>query len=804
MAETFKIAVVGSGPSGLSAAGHAAELGVSHVLLESGTLYSNTIQKYQKGKHVMAEPGILPLRSPMSFAAGTREEILGHWGEELTRYGVNIRYGAAVIGIKGERGAFELTLGSGEKVAAEHVILAIGMQGNIRKLGTPGEDASFVQYQLDDPDEYSDETIVVVGAGDAGIENALALTRQNRVILINRNDEFVGVKDGNISLVQAAVKEGKLELRTGTRTERVEATPGPFPAAYVCATSEGSETIPCHRVIARLGALPPRGLVESFGVAFPSADRSAVPRLSEKYESNVPGMYIVGALGGCPLIKAAMNQGYEVVEHILGRPVEAADEPLLKEKIRPIPRFTSVSECLAVIQKNVPLLEGVTTLQLREFLLESELRAPAEGEVIFTRNDYTNSFFSIVAGSVVVEGTDGKGKARRITAGAGEFFGEMGLISGRRRSATVKAGPGCILIETPRRSMLKLIASVEAVRREIDRVSLTRAVRSYLAESLSDEDLNYLVEGAQIKRFPAGQSLFMEGDAPDGLHLIRRGSVTISRQIGGREVVLSYLPAGNYVGEMALMSDKPRSATVRAAVATETILLESKRFTDVLARSSTMRGGLDARFMERLRADEMMADQIESGSLVSFLMKQGVGEATDVLLINQSMCVGCNNCEKACADVHEGTSRLNREAGPTFAQIHVPTSCRHCEHPHCMKDCPPDAIHRSPNGEVYIADTCIGCGNCQQNCPYGVIQMAPVNPKRRRPSLLAWLTLGVGPEPGVEKASKDHNLSKHAVKCDMCKDLKGGPACVRACPTGAAIRVSPEKFLDFATRGRTE
>jgi Fe-S-cluster-containing hydrogenase component 2 len=349
--------------------------------------------------------------------------------------------------------------------------------------------------------------------------------------------------------------------------------------------------------------------------------------------------------------------------------------------------------------------------------------------------------------------------------------------------------------------MLKLIASVDAVRREVDRVSLTRAVRSYLAQSLSDEDLNYLVESAQIKRFPAGHPLFMEGDAPDGLHLIRRGSVTISRQIGGKEVVLSYIPAGNYVGEMALMSDKPRSATVRAAVATETILLESKRFTDVLARSSTMRGGLDARFMERLRADEMMADQIESGSLVSFLMKQGVGEATDVLLINQTMCVGCNNCEKACADVHEGTSRLNREAGPTFAQIHVPTSCRHCEHPHCMKDCPPDAIHRSPNGEVYIADTCIGCGNCQQNCPYGVIQMAPVNPKRRRPSLLAWLTLGVGPEPGVEKASKDHNLSKHAVKCDMCKDLKGGPACVRACPTGAAIRVSPEKFLDFATRG---
>jgi Fe-S-cluster-containing hydrogenase component 2 len=41
---------------------------------------------------------------------------------------------------------------------------------------------------------------------------------------------------------------------------------------------------------------------------------------------------------------------------------------------------------------------------------------------------------------------------------------------------------------------------------------------------------------------------------------------------------------------------------------------------------------------------------------------------------------------------------------------------------------------------------------------------------------------------------------KKAVKCDMCKDLSGGPACVRACPTGAAIRVGPEGFMDLVAR----
>jgi flavin-dependent dehydrogenase len=79
----YDIAVIGAGPGGLSAAAHAAELGVSHVLLESSPKIANTIQKYQKGKHVMAGPGVLPLRSPMEFDAGKREAILEGWLDQL-------------------------------------------------------------------------------------------------------------------------------------------------------------------------------------------------------------------------------------------------------------------------------------------------------------------------------------------------------------------------------------------------------------------------------------------------------------------------------------------------------------------------------------------------------------------------------------------------------------------------------------------------------------------------------------------------------------------------------------------------
>ena len=115
-----------------------------------------------------------------------------------------------------------------------------------------------------------------------------------------------------------------------------------------------------------------------------------------------------------------------------------------------------------------------------------------------------------------------------------------------------------------------------------------------------------------------------------------------------------------------------------------------------------------------------------------------------------------------------------------------------------MKDCPPDAIRRAPNGEVYVQDNCIGCGNCEQNCPYGVIQMASAC--EQAPGLFGWILTGSGPAPGERVPREDATAEKKAVKCDMCKDLSGGPACVRACPTGAAIRMSPDEFVNLTKR----
>jgi len=169
MADHFSVAIIGSGPGGLSAAGRAARAGISHILLERTDHASDTIYKYQKGKLVMATPDVLPLRSDFDFKMGIREDILGTWDRQLADQKVNIRYKAEVTGITGQKGAFTITLAGGETMTAEYVILGIGLQGNLNKLTVPGADLPHVQYQLDDPDEYEAESIVIVGAGDAAI-----------------------------------------------------------------------------------------------------------------------------------------------------------------------------------------------------------------------------------------------------------------------------------------------------------------------------------------------------------------------------------------------------------------------------------------------------------------------------------------------------------------------------------------------------------------------------------------------------------------------------------------------------------
>ena len=224
--QVYRVAILGSGPAGLSAAAHAAANGLSHILFEKTDHLSDTIYRYQRGKHIMATPSQLVLRADCSFAPGSREHTLETWNAEAEKLGVNVRYGAEVKSVSGTRGNFSVGLANGEAVEAETIILAIGTQGNPNHLRCDGANLPFVQYQLDDPGEYLDEHIFVIGGGDAGIENALGLAADpaqgNTVTIVNRSADFARAKEANVALLTEARDAGRLSILTGTTPLKIE------------------------------------------------------------------------------------------------------------------------------------------------------------------------------------------------------------------------------------------------------------------------------------------------------------------------------------------------------------------------------------------------------------------------------------------------------------------------------------------------------------------------------------------------------------------------------------------------------
>ena len=774
--ETFDLAIIGAGPAGLAAAGHGQANGMRYVLLERAAHLADTINSYQARKFVMAEPTMIPARGDLPFKAGSRESILGGWERYVAERGINVRHGAEVKSIKRVDGRFVVGTPAGELNAGK-VILAMGTQGNPRRLGVPGQDMPHVRYRLVDPADHHDQDILVVGAGDAGMEIAISLSDENRVGLVVRGPEITRANEILIKEVLSRQLAGRMTVYFSSSVKEVF-------EGYTDLNVRGDIIrVPAQLLFLKLGADPPRKFFESLGIQY-NGDRAI---LSPLHETTVPGLFLIGAAGGRDLIKLGMNDGFEVIEHLMGREVEPADEAVLRERL-PFWEGT-VRERIQTLRARIPLLAAADEQQLRDTFLAAKVREYKDGEIIIRQNDYTSDLLLIAAGRVELwkrpEQTNEDVRITELTAG--NFFGEMSLISGRRRTATARAIGTTRIIEIPRKAILKLLASAPRARALVDQAFMLRAFGGYLFPGIPESQLGDLVDRAAVDRMGKDAPVFREGDPAEAFYLIRNGMVKISKKSGDKEVILSYLVAGNFFGEAALFSDTPRTASVTTIFPSDLIKLSKRDFNSFLAVHPELREAPLRRLEERRIAGLISEATPGAGRVLGDLIREEVVMGTQTLIIDEHKCIRCSNCVHACEGVHDdGQARLSL-TGIKFYNLLAPNSCWQCENPMCMLDCPPDAITRDPRGEVYIKSNCIGCGNCERNCPYDNIFMVHKEPKK---SLFSWVSslFSKHGEPEVEQTV--------AVKCDLCREIKGGPACVRSCPTGAAIRLTPSEYRE--------
>jgi CRP-like cAMP-binding protein/Fe-S-cluster-containing dehydrogenase component len=367
--------------------------------------------------------------------------------------------------------------------------------------------------------------------------------------------------------------------------------------------------------------------------------------------------------------------------------------------------------------------------------------------------------------------------------GPGDLFGEMTCMNFYPRSATVRAESDVVAYEMLR-NVLDIMMKNKSFRAQIDQNYRRRALENHLRgvpmfTDLSPDFIEHLKESVELQRCAPGQIICHQGDPADSFYLVRIGFVKVSENYPGGELVLAYLSRGDYFGEIGLLGGGVRTATCTALDHVELVRVSGEDFRQMVERFPTVRLGLEKVAEERRASNQQRLQMVKNVPIDQFL-SQGLMEAQSLLILDLENCTRCDACVNACADAHDGVTRLVRE-GLRFDQYLVATSCRQCRDPLCMVGCPVGSIRRRNSLEVIIEDWCIGCGLCARNCPYGNINLHPFEVMADDPE-----------RPGRKKAV----VKQKATSCDLCTHLQE-PSCVYACPHDAAHRVDPRTF--FAT-----
>jgi len=504
---------------------------------------------------------------------------------------------------------------------------------------------------------------------------------------------------------------------------------------------------------------------------------------------------------------------------------------LLLSRLRELPMFSDAQ----LVPDNY-LLHVVAT---------SKLLTQVPGTTIMHEGEFGRNIYFILDGRVELSTTDLDGNELPMAIlRRGEYIGEHGMLTGQQRNATARSQTNTVILDVPEQVMQRLMEIVPEVRSFFATLNNTRSIESILKrmalfQGVADVDIRHIAEQAQVKRYDREERLFSEDNegkpARESLHILLEGFVKVARRTKagtgrekGTERIIAYRQSGDYfAGGLDLLGDGGAvtvSAINRVSVAEvprQILLTFFARYPEVgqrfnarlqqyVAAAVAAQTGIFAPIQQvQAEVSQERADA-EARAGLRALVGGGVIEGTEVLVIDLDLCIHCNECEEACARRH-GHSRMNRK-GMVVGNISIATACRQCQDPVCML-CSRAGIARLPTGEVYITESCIGCGICAERCPYDNISIMTLEPESETRSswqqFSTFFSKGTGKERGrkllpmkvvpgplhTQTADAYGEMRKKlAIKCDLCAGYNN-QACVQACPTGAAFRVQPTQFF---------
>jgi len=238
----------------------------------------------------------------------------------------------------------------------------------------------------------------------------------------------------------------------------------------------------------------------------------------------------------------------------------------------------------------LPMFEDIPVEALNEIAGRVRLRGLGDGQPVFRQGDQPDAFYVVRKGvlEVVEEDLENGGERRLRDLGRGESFGELGLVTAAPRAATVRAIGSADVFEVDKGAFDHLLADklhLPDFEPTLQQVAELRGLSCFAG--LSTAQLWELLEGGAWVSFAPGEQIMREGDVGDSFYALSSGQVDIVKD----ERLVNTIGRGSYFGEVALLMEVPRTATVTARTPVRAFRLEREGF-DRLVGDAFRRGTL--------------------------------------------------------------------------------------------------------------------------------------------------------------------------------------------------------------------
>jgi CRP-like cAMP-binding protein/Zn-dependent protease len=238
----------------------------------------------------------------------------------------------------------------------------------------------------------------------------------------------------------------------------------------------------------------------------------------------------------------------------------------------------------------LPMFEDIPVEALNEIAGRVRLRGLGDGQPVFRQGDQPDAFYVVRKGvlEVVEEDSESGGERRMRDLGRGESFGELGLVTAAARAATIRAVGPAEVFEVDKGVFDHLLADklhLPDFEPTLQQVAELRGLSCF--SNLSTAQLWELLEGGAWVSFAPGEEVMREGDVGDSFYAISSGQVDIVKD----ERLVNTIGRGSYFGEVALLMEVPRTATVTARTPVRAFRLDRDGF-DRLVGDAFRRGTL--------------------------------------------------------------------------------------------------------------------------------------------------------------------------------------------------------------------